>query len=131
MSKPKEPSEETRRMVAGRDGYRCVRCGDDLDRIWSGHSIHHRHLRSHPYEHVHSPANLICLCGSGTTGCHGWVHAHPAKAREYGWIVFMGNEHPETVPVWDARRGWMLLDDGGGWTPCDRDGNPSRWGRMR
>lgn len=118
------PTRETHRLTARRDHYRCLRCGNELDHIWSGHSLHHRHMRSHPFPGLHSPANLIHLCGSGTTGCHGWVHNHPETAMEYGWIVSMGEDHPETVPVWDAHRGWLLLDNQGGYTLCDRDGNP-------
>lgn len=30
------------------------------------------------------PENLLALCGSGTTGCHGWLHAHPEEARKMG-----------------------------------------------
>lgn len=118
------PTRETHRLTARRDHYRCLRCGNELDHIWSGHSLHHRHMRSHPFPGLHLPANLIHLCGSGTTGCHGWVHNHPKTAMEYGWVVSGYNDHPETVPVWDAHQGWLLLDNQGGYTLCDRDGNP-------
>lgn len=118
------PTRETHRLTARRDHYRCLRCGNELDHIWSGHSLHHRHMRSHPFPGLHLPANLIHLCGSGTTGCHGWVHNHPKTAMEYGWIVSMGEDHPENIPVWDAHQGWLLLDNQGGYTLCDRDGNP-------
>lgn len=123
------PSDEVRRLVLKRDGYRCVACGREVDGVWSGFSLHHRHLRSHPYAGLHGPANLIVLCGSGTTGCHGEAHANPLLARRMGWIVPMWDEHPELVPVNCHRRGWILLDDKGGYQPCDRDGTPSRWGR--
>ena len=101
------PTRETHRLTARRDHYRCLRCGNELDHIWSGHSLHHRHMRSHPFPGLHSPANLIHLCGSGTTGCHGWVHNHPKTAMAYGWIVSGYNDHPETVPVW---RGSMTFE---------------------
>ena len=116
------PSRETCRLVDRRDGERCVRCGATYN--WAGFSRHHRHMRSHPFPGLHLPANLIHLCGSGTTGCHGWVHNHPKTAMAYGWIVSGYNDHPETVPVWDAHQGWLLLDNQGGYTLCDRDGNP-------
>ena len=118
------PTRETHRLTARRDHYRCLRCGNELDHIWSGHSLHHRHMRSHPFPGLHLPSNLIHLCGSGTIGCHGWVHNHPKTAMEYGWIVSMGEDHPENIPVYDAHRGWLLLDNQGGYTLCDRDGNP-------
>jgi len=31
--------------------------------------------------------NAVPLCGSGTTGCHGWVEANPAAAEAEGWWV--------------------------------------------
>lgn len=31
--------------------------------------------------------NTVILCGSGTTGCHGWVEANPAAAEAEGWWV--------------------------------------------
>lgn len=58
-------------------------------------SRHHRQLRRHG---DHSAANLILLCGSGTTGCHGWVHANPALSYEMGWLL-KGWQTPEVEPV--------------------------------
>ena len=75
-----QPDERTRRLVQRRDAWKCARCGRDAGTHWSGDSIHHRRPRSHPWPGLHQPANLLLLCGSGTTGCHGWVHAHPARA---------------------------------------------------
>ena len=119
------PDLGTRETVARRDAYTCVRCGNPADAAWDGHSIHHRRLRSHPWPGLHEPANLITLCGSGTTGCHGHVHAHPKEARENGWIVSAHQDRPETVPVLTARHGWVLLDRNGGRTPCTRGGEPT------
>lgn len=117
------PDRDTRRLVAERDRYECVRCGQPLDAHWNGHSIHHRIPRSHPFPGLHQPSNLICLCGSGTTGCHGWVHAHPRNAYQYGWLVHMEAD-PALTPLWSARHGWILLDDHGHIHLVDRDGNP-------
>ena len=77
-----QPTRETCDRVDNRDMASCVRCGVSLH-VTSG-SRHHRQRRR---EGDHSPANLVLLCGSGTTGCHGWVHAHPAEARSLGLIV--------------------------------------------
>ena len=97
-----KPSQATRTAVLERDRYRCVRCGQSIRN--SQYSIHHRRLRSHPYPGLHEIHNLITLCGSGTTGCHGWVHAHPKEAYEHGWMVH-GWANPEEIPVeyWDNR----------------------------
>lgn len=55
--------------------------------------------------------NLMWLCGSGTTGCHGWVTENPERSQQRGWSV-SGYRDPATVPV--KRRGeWvMLFSDG-------------------
>lgn len=57
----------------------------------------------------HSPANIVELCGSGTTGCHGWAHQHVAEAERLGLIVPFGAD-PRDVPVLDWEGRWMLLN---------------------
>lgn len=85
-----------------------MRCGRSLEHV-SG-SRHHRQLRRHG---DHSAANLVLLCGSGTTGCHGWVHANPAKAKALGLIV-SGWHEAQDVPVYREReRQWVLQDKEG------------------
>lgn len=52
-------------------------CGDD----WIAHPLNRHHLipRGHGDD---IDANIIPLCGSGTSGCHGLVEAHdPATCR--------------------------------------------------
>jgi hypothetical protein len=71
-------------LILGRDRYRCVRCGVEVGQWWPGYSVHHRVLGNRDDMR---PCNLITLCGSGTTGCHGWVHNHPKLSRDEGWIV--------------------------------------------
>lgn len=104
-----DPSPQTRRLVILRDAGRCVWCG----RPWGDRlNLHHRLLRSHGTDN--SPSNLISMCGSGTTGCHGGAHADPAKARTRGHIV-KSTDLPALVPV-ATWRGILLLDDLGGAT---------------
>lgn len=63
----------------------------------------------------HTTDVLILLCGSGTTGCHGWVHANPMKARAAGLIVPTWVTAVSEVPVQAVlRSGWWLLDPMGG-----------------
>lgn len=79
MSAPPRRNVE---LVRQRDEGRCVRCG-----AWGG-NVHHRMMRSQaPKDAVHRVENMIVLCGSGVTGCHGWVHAHPRESYESGWLV--------------------------------------------
>jgi hypothetical protein len=97
----------------------CERCGISLLRNHGGYSIHHRRRRRPEFDGVHRAANLLLLCGSGTTGCHAWVHGHPLDSRTEGFIVSSYAE-PSSWGVRHAAHGWVLLDDEGGvdpWVP--------------
>lgn len=113
--------ERSAKVIACRQDWHCMRCGRNTrDGSWPGVSTHHRQLRRSASPDVRdSPANLVRLCGTGTTGCHGWVHAHPALARRFGWIVSMWAD-PRRVPVKDWRGQWMLLDDDGDYRTISR-----------
>lgn len=54
---------------------------------------------------IASPANGVPLCGSGTTGCHGWAEANPYGARQLGWRLEAGDD-PLEVPLYLAPYGW-------------------------
>lgn len=111
-----QPSEQVKRLVDRRDNWRCVRCGKPLGSTWMNR--HHRRMRSHRWPGLHEASNLILLCGSGDSGCHGDVHGRAtAEAYEKGWLVHAWQDHPEMVPVLTRQHGWVLLDDQGGWTP--------------
>lgn len=60
----------------------------------------------------HGPSNIVELCGSGTTGCHGWVHQHVREAERLGLIVPLGRD-PRTTPVRDWRGDWLRLNQDG------------------
>lgn len=97
---------------------RCGRCG--------ANNAHHRINRSQGGSDTLS--NLLLLCGSGTTGCHGWVTEHPEEAQRLGYTV-SGHHLSKTGPAIPAdkpvfrysreldRPTWVLLDDDGGITP--------------
>lgn len=96
-----QPDKVTCSLVDERDQYSCVKCGAFID----GGSRHHRQLRR---SGDHSAANLVLLCGSGTTGCHGWVHANPAASYRLGLMVHSWHD-PASVPLTGAR-GHFTLD---------------------
>jgi hypothetical protein len=66
-------------------------------------------------EALHLPANLILLCGSGVSGCHGWVESYRDKAREKGFLL-MKVESAEEIPfIDDAGKAWNIRNDGEKW----------------
>ena len=106
--------DAARVLVYSRDGHRCQRCGISI--VDNPSSTHHRKLKGMGGSALlESPDNLIRMCGSGTTGCHGWAHGNVSEARALGFIV--GRlQTPADVPV-KTHHGWMLLDPTGGKTP--------------
>lgn len=108
-----QPPKKVCDQVDARDEYSCVRCGRSL--YSTAGSRHHRKLRSQGGKH--RVEVLILLCGSGTTGCHGWVHANPNKARERGYYV-RANEECADVEILHAVHGWCKLTRDGGVEKC-------------
>jgi hypothetical protein len=93
-----------------RAGYYCEICGADLMNN-TPVSLHHRLPRgmggsSHPDRH--SSSNLMAVCGTGTTGCHGVIESYRAQAYEHGWLVRRGQD-PAEVEVLIWRQGWVRL----------------------
>lgn len=62
---------------------------------------------------LHQPANLIVLCGSGTTGCHGWVESHRHQARESGYLIY-AIDNAEDIPFVDNQNRIWFIDNQGG-----------------
>ncbi|WP_431728640.1 hypothetical protein [Verrucosispora sp. TAA-831] len=78
------PDAATVAVVVDRDQGCCVRCGRYVvhgvrGRAWS---VQHRRARQcrDRRPDTNTPPNLIVLCGSATTGCHGWVESRRAAA---------------------------------------------------
>jgi hypothetical protein len=107
-------STRDRALIDIRDVGGCVACGG------IGQEKHHRRRRRENGDgKAHTPANGILLCGWGNqTGCHGRVHSDPRWARPRGYVVRPGVD-PATVPVWHHSRGWIMLDEDGGWKAAD------------
>jgi hypothetical protein len=106
-------TEEVRMSVMVRAAFRCERCGVSIQSIPM--SIHHRRPRAMggtTRPETNYPSNLMALCGSGTSGCHGYLESHRSEAMDYGFIVPQ-YEQPNNVPVKTYMNGWVLLNDDG------------------
>ena len=105
-------SAKTRRLVHERDRFTCRRCG-----VY-GNNIHHRIGRGMggtKREDVNSLAALVTLCGSGTTGCHGWITEHPEEAYRLGWSIRRSEPDPaESIPLVDKYGQFFWLTEDGG-----------------
>lgn len=105
---------EARKLVRARDGHLCQMCGRSIVDYPS--SIHHRINKGNGGSAMYERASLLVrMCGTGTTGCHGWVTTEPRRAGLWGWLLPRNN--PDIDPTEEAiltYRGWVLLDDEGG-----------------
>ena len=112
--RPTGPNKPTRQLVLDRAGYRCEICGRLLHdgTMWTqAYSVHHRRPRGMggtTDPSANTPANLMLLCGTGTTGCHGYLESRRALARHGGWLLTQ-QQDPTTVPVIVHTRGRTLL----------------------
>lgn len=97
---------QARKLVYARSQGRCEICD-----AREATNFHHR--QSHG--RIWTPQNGLHLCGSGTTGCHGWVTEHPRISRDLGWMVsnFLPTTAPGETPALVCGRWCVLLRDGG------------------
>lgn len=111
--------DAARSLVRARDGHWCQMCGCSI--VDRPSSIHHRLNRGNGGSALLERASiLIRLCGDGVFGCHGWIGRNPTAAGQTGWLLPRNN--PDIDPTQEpilTYEGWRLLDDEGGWTPCD------------
>ncbi len=104
---------DQREQILDRDGWCCARCGISI--MGRLYSIQHRQARGMGgRKGANTIANGVTMCGTGTTGCHGWAESHPAQARETGWSIrTISMDDPEQIPLTDLRgRVFFLTDDG-------------------
>lgn len=108
-----------RRAVLKRDLWSCQRCGrviGDESQLFSPYSLQHRDPRGMGGSKLlHTMANLVTLCGTGTTQCHGWVESHRPQSYAEGWLVPNGVT-PEEWPV--RRFGETYQQPGDEWLPA-------------
>ena len=105
-------STKVRRQVADRDRGCCLRCGA------RGTNVQHRIGRGMggtSRAEVNDLAALVTLCGSGTTGCHGYITAHPEEAYATGWAIRRSTtEHASEIPLTDFDGRQLFLTEEGG-----------------
>ena len=80
-------------------------------------SLHHRRSRgmggtSNPA--INLPANLLAACGSGTTGCHGFVESNRLWALDLGLLIRTVDERLTQAAY--TIHGNVLLNDAGTFT---------------
>lgn len=116
MSGGKFPPAMVRLIFFEREGERCFMCRKPL--LWHERgmewSLHHRKPRGMGgTSRTVSPADGLVLCGSGTSGDHGWAEANRARAIGMGVLISAhgkGDDFaPERVRVQRNDGSWWLL----------------------
>lgn len=121
------PTRAGRHVVIARDQGRCVCCGVEVCdpetfTPWRQFSLQHRRARGAGGSKdpvTNSSVNLIVLCGTGTTECHGWVELHRVEAQHVGFAVAQWQD-PELVPVQHWLYGPAFVTPTG-WVPIGGD----------
>lgn len=100
----------------------CFRCRrglrwEDRGFGWSAHHRKPRGMGGTTDPAVAGIANCLIVCGSGTTGCHGWIEKNRGIAITFGLLIPRSATGPEWAPevvrVMDrADRWWMLTASG-------------------
>jgi hypothetical protein len=107
----------TRATVIRRDEETCQFDGRDLStRIPQGdYSLQHRRARGmggSKDPETNDPANLVLVCGSATTGCHGYIEQHREHAIRRGFNVPQ-RKRPTEVALQDWHGQWWFLEPDG------------------
>lgn len=74
---------------------------------------HHRRAAGR----IWTPSNGLHLCGSGSTGCHGWITENPREARERGWSLLSSQSSRLEPAVITAKGQWCYLTEDGLYVP--------------
>jgi hypothetical protein len=99
-----------REAVLARDDRCCQLCGVSL--YGRDYSLQHRDARGMGGSKLkNTMANLVALCGTATTGCHGHVESQPLESDRYGWSVPNGAD-PGDWPVHRFGVSWQQPGDG-------------------
>lgn len=119
------PAAVVRVAFFDRERERCFRCRRSLrfeDRGigWSAHHRMPRQMGGSSDPEIACITNCLILCGSGTTGCHGWVEKYRAIAEDYGYIVRRGINPPAGIRIKRFNGTWWLLTRSGLAVECEK-----------
>lgn len=100
-------------VVRERAGGCCELCGRHPGPDYSYHHRRPRGMGGSSAADTNQPQNLLFVCGSGTTGCHGLIEASRLDSYDFGWLVRQGHD-PLDIPVVlaGARRRYLTADGG-------------------
>lgn len=123
------PSREVRRQVIARDLSKCQWCGRHVRTESGWYSLQHRRARGMGGSRdavTNQAGNLVLVCGTGTTECHGEIEGNPAQAIARGFRIAAGAT-PSRVALMDwTGREWLLQDDGTKTPAPPADSGPSK-----
>lgn len=117
-------AKQVRHIFFEREQQRCFYCRRALSwalrgsMLTGGWSLHHRKGRGMGGTRERMTcAHGLVLCGTGSTGCHGWVTEHPQDAFALGLCTPKNATTPELQPpaVWvsdKAGRRFLLTENG-------------------
>ncbi|MGO4143830.1 HNH endonuclease [Paenarthrobacter sp. YAF11_1] len=109
------PTTAVRRQVIQRDLSKCQYCGRHVRTEDGWYSLQHRRARGMGGTRsaaANQPANLLLVCGTATTECHGLIESQPVQATARGFRISSAAD-PEKLPYTDwTGREWSLTNDG-------------------
>lgn len=85
-----QPAKARERLYE-RSGRICEVCG-------AARATNAQHRKNRSQGGDWSLSNLLDVCGSGTTGCHGYIHANPSESYASGWSVRQ-SMNPRDMPA--------------------------------
>lgn len=108
------PDRATTETLIARAGGRCEICDRPLTVFddWSRHHRLPRRMGGTRVVWINDVSNLLFVCGTGVTGCHGRIESNRAIAYDMGWLLRAG-EHPAEVPCHITTLGAVYLTSDG------------------
>lgn len=92
------PTAATKYALEVRAGGRCEMCGGGLTGPWSRHHRLPRRMGGSKRPDINGLANLLLICGTATTGCHGRIESRRTWAYVNGYLL-AAEQSPALVPV--------------------------------